>query len=65
MDKSSSQKKWKKREDAALVAGGFEAIGGDLWKKGNCIYGRGAALQEVRRKLAESSGNRDEPPRRP
>ena len=47
---------WRRREDSALVAAGFEAVEEqDLWEKDGIVFGRGAALQKARCTLAESS----------
>ena len=47
---------WRRKEDAALVAAGFEALEEeqDLWHKDGTVFGRGAALQKARCALAES-----------
>jgi hypothetical protein len=56
MDEGSSKEWWRRREDAALVAAGFEALEEqDLWQKGDTVFGRDAALQRARRSLPESS----------
>ena len=36
------------KEDAKLVALGFEPMGDDLWRKSGVWFGRRAALQQVR-----------------
>ncbi len=45
-----SLQRQRSEENAKLVAAGFEAMGGDLWRKDGCWYGREAALQELRNK---------------
>ena len=56
--------KLRKREDSLLLAEGFEAAGGDLWRRRDGIYfGREAALQEAHSSLRQRGGYaaRDEP----
>jgi hypothetical protein len=45
--------KLRKREDSVLHAEGFEAAGGDLWRREGIYYGREAALQEAHSSLRQ------------
>ena len=45
--------KLRKREDSILLAEGFKAVGGDLWRRDGIYYGREAALQEAHSSLLQ------------
>ena len=45
--------KLKKAQDRVLLAEGFKAVGGDLWRRDGIYFGREAALQEAHRSLLQ------------
>jgi len=45
--------KLRKREDSVLLAEGFKAVGGDLWRREGIYYGREAALQYAQSSLRQ------------
>jgi hypothetical protein len=45
--------KLKKAQDSVLLAEGFEAAGGDLWRRDGIYFGREAALQHAHSSLLE------------
>ena len=45
--------KLRKREDSVLLAEGFKAVGGDLWRREGIYYGREAALQYAQSRLLQ------------
>ena len=45
--------KLRKREDSVLLAEGFKAVGGDLWRRDGIYYGREAALQYAHSSLLQ------------
>ena len=45
--------KLKKEQDSVLLAEGFKAVGGDLWRRDGIYFGREAALQEAHSSLLQ------------